>query len=123
MTPRLLRPAEWPTKLVGTDLEAIHPSLPGNACVIVVEDEQQAVVGCWVALQYWHVEGLWVREDHRKRGAVLRRLKVAMAVLLNNFGVKRVMTAALTDDVRALIHEANGTKLPGDHYVVPVGGA
>lgn len=121
MTPRILDRSEWATRLVGTDLEAVHAYLPPSAYVLVIEDGD-AIVGCWAAIQHWHVEGLWVHPEHRKQGSVGRRLLIAMGRLLTQIGAPSVLTAALTDDVAVLILKAGGRRLPGTHFVLPVGG-
>lgn len=120
MTTRLLPANEW-AKLRGTELDAVWPRLPETAQIVVVEDGDQ-IVGCWALLPVWHLEGVYIAPEHRKRGAVARRLWTGMQRLLRASGVSSVATAACSDEVRALLAHLGATQLPGDHYVLPIGG-
>lgn len=121
MRTRLLPPEEWP-RLAGTELETVWPHLSGaSAQVIVVEDELGNICACWCAFTSVHVEGLWIAPAHRLRASVARRLWQAMRRHVFSLGSGAVMTAALSDDVRELLETAGATKLPGDHYVLPMG--
>lgn len=122
MTPRMLDRSEWATKLVGTELEGAVKYLPPHAYVLVIEDDG-VIVGCWAALQIWHVEGLWIHPAHRMVGTVGRRLLIAMLRLLDTVCARRVMTAALSPEIRELILKFGGEQLPGEHFVLPIGGA
>lgn len=119
MTTRMLSRDEWATKLAGTELEAAVPYLDG-AQVVVVEDGE-TVVGCWALIPYVHVEGVWIAPAHRGRGSVARRLLSGMRRAAQAMGVSTVMTAAISDDVRELLAHLGATKLPGEHYALPVG--
>lgn len=121
MTTRLLPREEWP-RLAGTELEAVWPILPPGAAVVVVEDGEE-IVGCWAAYTLAHVEGIWIASAHRGRGSVLRRLLAKMArTLRDDFESSGAVTGAMTDDVRELLTKFGATKLPGDHYALPMGG-
>jgi hypothetical protein len=120
MTTRILDSSEWAAKLVGTELEVAIPYLPADTQVIVVEDEDGHVVGCWSVICYVHVEGVWIAPPHRKRGTVARRLLRAMRQVVRSLGASVVLTGADTDDVRQLLGTLGATKLPGDHYKLPI---
>jgi hypothetical protein len=119
MTRRLLPAAEW-SKLAGTELGAVWHALdPATAYVVVVEDGD-AIVGCWLAFPQWHLEGCWVAPQHRKRGRVFPLLLDTMRGLLQGLGAKTVMTASVSAEVTHLLAHLEAVKLPGDHYVVTV---
>jgi hypothetical protein len=123
MTLRILPRAEWP-RLVGTELEHAWPHFPASddeVFVMVVEDGAR-IIGCWAAIQYWHVHGLWIAPAHRRTGTVAWRGLRFMLAQLRARGVKAALTSALTDDVRRLAVHIGGIPLPGDSYVFPVGG-
>lgn len=117
MTHRVLPRTEYP-KLAGTELETVWPVLPEDALVLVVEDGAE-IVACWALLTVRHVEGLWIAPAHRGKGSVARRLLAGMRTLV---GVRPVVTAAMTDEIRGLLDRIAAQKLPGDHYVMTLGG-
>ena len=122
MTHRELPRAEWSrledTAQLGPALHAIPP----DARIVVVEDAT-AIIGTWAVLRYVHVEGLWIAPAHRTRGRVGAHLLAGMEATAQAWGARVVLTAAITDDVRALIRHRGGIPLPGDHFVLPLGGA
>lgn len=117
---RVLPKVEYP-RLAGTEAEAVWPMLPESAEVIVVERDL-VIVACWILLPLYHVECLWIHPDHRKSMSVARRLWIGMRRLLTTKGIRNVLTAALTDDVRGLLQHVGAEQLPGDHYVMRVSG-
>lgn len=120
MTARCLPPEEWARVPDGTDLAALVPMLrPGMDEVLVVEDEDGQIVGCWALVVSDHAEGIWTREDHRGDPRVMFRLLGLLKATLHARGRSRVFTAAVTDDVRSLIHRLGGDLLP-DSYVFEV---
>lgn len=123
MSTRVLPPDEW-HRLAHTEVGALWETLPSTAQAIVVEDETGAIVGCWLVLPVVHVECLWIAEAHRGRTSVARRLWSAMrAVARNTFGASQVWTASVDDTVRTLVQHAGGTRVAGEHWVLPLGGA
>ena len=118
---RILPFAEYP-RLNGTELGPVWPLLrPDDAFVTVVEQGDQ-IVACWALMRVWHLEGAWIHPAHRKKTAVARRLWVGMRRLAARLGVRSAMTAAVSDDVRAILKTAGATKLPGDHFLLPLEG-
>lgn len=118
LTTRVLPPAEWP-RLSGTELEAVWPHLhPNTGTVLVVEDDGQ-IVGTWALMYVRHAEGCWVSPDHRGKTGVARRLLLGMRELA---GDGPLFTAAMSDDVREMLGRLHAQKLPGDHYVLNLGG-
>lgn len=119
MSARILPPEEWP-RLAGTEAETIWPLLdPRRAHVLVVE-HGDAIVGTWVLMNVLHAECLWIAPEHRHGVSVARRLWTFMRRTARSLGVPVVATAALTDDVRALLDHVGATKVPGDHYAMRV---
>jgi N-acetylglutamate synthase-like GNAT family acetyltransferase len=119
MTTRLLPPEEW-ARLAGTELDGVWANLPASARVVVVEDEEGRIVGCWSLFSVLHVEGVWIAPEHRGRSAVARRLLVGMRHQARDMGASGVCTAAVSDDVRALLDHLGAARVPGDHYVMSV---
>ena len=117
MTRRLLPRADY-GRLVGTYLEPIAHVLPDDTDVIVVEDDDGRIVGCWATFPVWHMEGVYIDPAYRKNGAVARRLLAGMRSALRTRGVRRACTAALTSDVEDMIRRIGGPPLPGQHFVV-----
>lgn len=118
MTSRVLPVEEWP-RLAGTEAEAVWPHLSEASRVLVVEHDGE-IVGCWVLMSVVHAECLWIAPLHRGKAAVARRLWTAMRRAARALSAPVVATAALTDDVRALLEHVGATKLPGDHYAMKV---
>lgn len=121
MTLRILPRIEW-VRLAGTELEHAWEHLPKGALIVVVE-EGETIVGCWAVAPYVHVEGLWVHPEHRMRGRVGYRLLGGMAEVARSLGVDRVLTCAMADDVRDLLKHVGATPIPGETYVIPLGGS
>lgn len=116
MTTRILPPDEW-ARLAGTEAETVWPHLPPSAHVLVVEQDDQ-IVGCWVLMSVLHAECLWIASAHRGKASVARRLWAFMRRTAAGLGAPVVATAAVTDDVRRLLEHVGATKVPGDHYAM-----
>lgn len=120
MRTRRLPRAEF-ARLEGTEVGPFAAELPDQAVVLVVEDDDGAIVGTWAIFPCVHVEGVWIAPGHRKRGGVARALVTGMRTVAQDMGARGVVTGALTEEVRTLICHLKGSKLPGEHYVIPVG--
>lgn len=121
MTTRLLPVEEW-HKLAGTELETVVPHLtPERVSIIVVEDGGQ-VVGCWALMTVLHCEGLYIAPAYRGKGSVARRLWTTMRGLARDFGARSVATSACSDEVRALLAHVGAVRVPGESYVMQIGG-
>lgn len=117
---RILPREEW-SRLVGTEAEAaIHGVDPTQTDVIVVEQADE-IVGCWMLVRVPHVECLWIAPAHRKAAAVGRRLWAAMRRVASERGLSAVYTAAASDDVRGMLNRVGAQRIEADHYVVPIG--
>ena len=110
---------EWPSKLAGTELETVWPHLPEGARVVGVFDGE-LLVGCWAVFPIVHVEGLWVHPEYRKNPRVGRRLLFGMTQAALGMGARAVNTAAVTDDVAAMLDKAGAVELPGRHFSLKI---
>lgn len=119
MTSRVLPVDEWP-KLAGTEAGAIWPSLDPTRTTVLVVETAGEIVGTWVLMNVVHAECLWIAPAHRGKVSVARRLWVAMRRAAQGMHVPIVATAAITDDVRALLEHVGAVKVPGDHYAMKV---
>lgn len=121
MTTRILPAEEW-HKLDGTEAAAARESLdPSRTSIVVVEDGDQ-IVGCHVLMWVLHAECLWIHPDHRGKSSVGRRLWAAVQHAAASVGVPSLWTAACDARVRKLLAHVGATKLPGQHFVIPVKG-
>lgn len=119
MTTRVLPKEEW-HRLHGTEAETVWPHLlPDSTEVIVIEDDAQQIVACWVAMRVTHAECLWIAPSHRGRFDVMRRLLSAMRSRVRAWGGTTFVTAALDDRVRGLIERVGGTRLNAEFFVMP----
>lgn len=118
---RLLPRDDWPTRLLGTSLETLWPQLLQTESAIVVVERDGAIVACWALLKVWHVEGLWVAPSQRGNPVVAKRLLIGMRRAARAVGVTQVFTAAVSRNVRRLLATVKAQRLPGAHYVMPVG--
>ncbi len=120
LTSRVLPFEEW-SKLAGTELAdlATHPTR-FQAHVLVVE-AGDAIIGTWMVLPVWHVEGLWVHPDYRGKASVGRRLWTGMRRLVTALGGQAAMTAAIDPTVEAMLQTAHAQPLPGRAYLLPFG--
>lgn len=119
MTTRLLPREEWP-RLNGTEMEAIWPALDAHAHIVVVEDDDGQIVGCWSLFRQVHVEGCWIAPAHRGKSSVARRMLVAMRSCAQAMGARSVATAACSEDVKQLLIKMGAVELPGSHFAMPV---
>lgn len=121
MKTRQLSRDEWP-RVAHCEIGPALEVLPPDDTRIVIVEEGSEVLGSWALIRYLHVEGVWVHPDHRKRGRVAAHLLTGMREIAHAWGHSVVLTAAMTEDVRALITHLGGQQLPGEHYAVPLGG-
>jgi Acetyltransferase (GNAT) family len=118
LTTRLLPPDEW-HRLIGTELEPVVACLAVDAPAhVLVIERDGCIVGCWLLMATWHVEGLWVAPAHRKRGRVGQRLLDGMRTLVRKLGSRAVVTASLSSDVTTLLRKIGATELLGTHFLM-----
>lgn len=120
MTSRLLPVDEWP-RLVGTELETVWPVLDRErAQVVVVEDDDGQIIGCWAGFPLWHAEGVTVAPAHRGKAGVARLLLAGMTGLAKANGYRSVVTAAIDPAVASLLEKHGAVHLDARHYALPV---
>lgn len=120
MTSRILPRDEWP-KLAGTELETALEVLQHEEAHIIVVEDGDRIVGCWAAVRYVHLEGVWVHPDYRRRGSVIRRLLVGGKSLVMALGARVFWTAAMTPEIEDIVTRIGGVPLPeAKHFVVRV---
>lgn len=120
MIARILSPEEW-QKVEDLDISQLLPMVrPEDIQVIVVEAEGR-IVASMSLLRMTHLEGTWVHPDHRNAGvvrALLRKASEASAKWTDTF----VVTAAATEEVRAILGRMHAKKLEMDSYVLSMKG-
>lgn len=122
MTSRVLPPEEWP-RLVGTEAEALWPTLDPEYSRIVVVERDGEIVACHVLMNVLHVECLWIHPESRGKASVGRRLWHAVQDEARATGVRAVMTHADSDQVRGLLERAGAVPLVGETFMVPIASA
>lgn len=121
MTARNLPRSEWAEKLAGKDISIMLEYPEPDAQIVVVEDEDGVVIGHWALLRCTHVEFVWIADAHRKSGSVARRLLQQMRAAARAWGARFVQTGSISAETDRLLEKLHATKLPGDHYVFPIG--
>jgi hypothetical protein len=120
LTTRVLPPDDWP-RLADTDLRDVWALLsPSSAQVLVVEDEAGAIVGHCVIATWIHAEGFGVREDHRNRGDVWRRLLHAIGETSREVGNGGVIAGAASAEMAGYLARLGGIPLPASFFTVPM---
>ncbi len=117
MTARILPDTEW-ARLDAFGMAEVWPTWnPEDVRVCVVEDEDGCIVDHWVAIRFWHVEGLQVHHPQ-----AFRRLWRLMADTLHSLGVNVVWTGAEKGDsiVPDFVERMGGKEVPIAHFVLPV---
>jgi hypothetical protein len=118
-TTRVLPPDEYP-RLAGTEAEGLWPLLPPDSRVIVIEDPDGRIIGCWTLFRPLHAECLWVAPAHRKGSSVFRRLLCGMFTQASAMDAKAVVTASRSDEVTRLLRNFGADELPGRHYTLTI---
>ncbi len=121
MTTRILPVEEW-SRLAHTEACDVHPFLDPDRSSVVVVEQDGAIVGCHILINVVHAECLWIDPAFRGKTSVARRLWAAVQAQARELGARTIATAACDDQVRELLAHVGATKLPGDHYVIPVQG-
>jgi len=120
MTRRMLTAGEF-GQLIGTPFADELPQLaaiadPAATRVLVVEDGGE-IVAHWGVFRMPHLEGAWVRPDHRARGAAFRHLLGGMRALLLSQGTPTVYTGADTPDVADMLTRLGAAPLAMIPYI------
>jgi hypothetical protein len=115
MTSRILPRSEWSKvadKFIDLDKVSGHAHM-----TILVEEDGQDVVGCWAFAMVAHADGLWIREDHRKKGVVLRRLWRAMKDVAHAHFVTHVLSFVKSDEMTDLMESMKASKVPTEYLL------
>lgn len=124
MKARILSPEEW-GKLEPEGAPCVLPyTEPENIAVVVVEDDDGAIMACVQALQVTHFEGLWIKPEHRGNAGVFRAL-IRQAYALPQARRERwAIGASANGDGRmdTLCTRLGGKPLQMHLYAIPVGG-
>lgn len=115
---RVLPPEEWP-RLAGTALEALWPHLAPEHTRIVVVEADGAIVACWAATRFVHLEGAWIAAGHQRAA---RRLLTSTRAQVRALGASYAVTGATGPDVAAVIARLGGQPLDVGWFMVPMGG-
>lgn len=115
-----------PSEFKDIPLEALGGhQLPTENCRVVAGiDKSGKIAAIWVALAVVHLEPLWIREDHRNSGYVLRRLWTCLKDVLAPLGVRRTLTV-IADSVPVTGRIANwlgAEEIPGKLFFLDVAG-
>jgi hypothetical protein len=95
---------------------------PEASAVAVVEIDGE-IVATWAVMSVIHLEGCWIAPEHRRHPAVVKALVTAMFNLLRERAIPQVVTITQTPEVGALAAKLGGQKIPGDLWILTVGGA
>jgi len=119
MNIRELPPEEW-GRLASTQELPIHSIKEGS--IVIVAEEKDEIVGMWAATPLVHLEGFWVRPDHRKKmGKLVFKLIGAMTQILDALRVPVAFCWAETSsDVPAYLERLGMTKLPVDTFAYEI---
>lgn len=121
MTTRIL-PREEYAKLNGTLLDPAWRSLPSDAQVVAIEQDG-ALIGCSALFPAWHLEGVWIAPEYRKRVSVGRRLLRAWRALLAGLRTPEVLVMATNpESARLVFGLGSAVHLDCDHYAVTLRG-
>jgi len=123
MTIRVLPRADWATVLAGTELGSIASLMPEEAIVMVCEEADGTLLGCWSLVKLWQAEGLWIAPSVRGNAAVGRGLLLAMKDAVSKLGTHVILSAAAEDDrhVQRMLDRAGASALPVKLYQWPMG--
>lgn len=114
MTTRILPADEW-DRLAGTDTGPMLPFLDRARDVIVVLEEEGAIVGAAVKLTVTHWEGAWIAPSHRGARGMRRLIRGLVGVTEAPW----VVSLALTRRTARRWRRMGGFRWPGWAFVVP----
>ncbi len=117
---RRVLPREEYGRLVGTYLEPLIAHFPADTDVVVVEDEDGAIVGCSSLFARDHVEGTWIADGHRNAPGVFWSLLQGIKATAKRRGSTRVLTASMDDRMTEFLGRAHAEQMPGLHFVWPI---
>lgn len=117
MTERILPAREW-YRLTGLEIGPLLSTLdPSRTEILVVEDEQGLIVGCWTLLQVLHAEGVWIDPAYRGKSSVARRLWTGMRKLVTSHGAKTFIATADSEGIAPLLARHGHAALPQEYVL------
>lgn len=120
MTRRILAPEEWP-RLAETPLADVWPMLQADRSrVVVVEDAEGQIVGCWAFVLMLHAEGVYIAPAHRRQGSVARQLLAGLREAAVATGSHAVWTGADDPEVARLLTRIGARSVPYESFVIPI---
>lgn len=120
MTRRILPRDEY-GRLVGTYMEPVMHDMPPDADVIVVEDENGAIIACSSIFRRDHVEFTWIAKEHRSSPGVFWQLLHGIKVTAKRRGSQRIVTASEDDRLTEFLLRMHAEPIAGKHFVWPMG--
>ena len=112
-TARVLPPEEWLHWSASGQLGPAPLPDPNFSLLIVVQDHTGRIVASWQALNTVHLEGLFIAEDQRHKGSVVRMLLAGMINALNQGRVPAVLTLAQETSIITLAQKFGFVIVPG----------
>ncbi len=115
-TYRELTPEEFhlaPREVPGSDVYTAE-----NSRILAAFDERGDVIATWTMFGMIHIEPFWVREDHRKSMALMRRMTEHMKALLKDSQIGCVYTVVMdsTPVLRKFAEWFGAKKVDGTLY-------
>lgn len=118
MTPRILPYAEY-HRLADTELPALLPHVTKDRIVIVVLEQDDAIIAAGAFAWLPHFEGAWVAPAYRKRRSVFARLVDALFGAAREQGASWAMAGSASAEMtRLLTKHLAATPLPMGLFIV-----
>lgn len=120
MTTRLLPVAEW-SRLAGTLLETVWPTLNRAEDLVVVVEDDGVIVSAFTLVRAWHLEGVWIAPERRKSLSVTRRVWQAIRAAVQTVHASEVLMMTVDAESRRLaLRIGEATHLDCDHFAVRI---
>ena len=116
LTRRILPHNEW-FKLGDNPLRQAHPD---SSRILVVEDEEGAIVGTWGILLLPHADGAWIDASHRHAGDVARHLLEGLFDELREAHIPHVLSHAQSPEIAEYLLRLGAQHIPGAVFLLPI---
>ena len=120
MTARILPPEEWSRLDPGRVPPLFLHCPPGDADVVVVEDEKGSIIGTVTVLKATHLECLWIEADHRNAGVARSLLRKACEVAAER-GSTWVLGNSADEQMQGIMRRLGGQPFAAPFYLLPIG--
>lgn len=114
---RILPPDDW-HRVPGID--EYGPLLSPEQVTVYVVERNGVLIGSLALMKAVHAEFLWIHPDYRGKASVMRRLRNVMLAEVRRLRLPTVLLAAVSDQMRRILHTMGAVLLPGDHFVLSV---